>query len=425
MRILTRIWSKLVTKLTGKPLGKIKKKWVFKTKSAISSSAKISDIDNDGHKEIIFGTDDGLVHVLSDNGKFKWEGSLKQEVDKVKSIFLEERSANSILATPVVTKCKGKKIIIVCSVSGLVKAFYGDGAFCWKFKSGGSILGTPLCADIDDDGHNEIIFGTTDHHLYALNNRGKLLWKFDAKSIITSPPAYYDDKPQLIIFGTEHGFVKAVSKNGKFRWKFKTNEKVTAKPVVSDIFNDKHKYIIVGSNDKSLYLLDKFGKLKWEYKTHGEIFSQVAIGDVDKDNDKEIFFGAGDDIVYALAPNSQKIWSYETDFWVVASPLLVDIDNDGSIEIVVGSYDKSLYILEGKGTFALNYMPGLSIIANQPGHFTPFITSHPGELVGNKLWKVKLSSMITGLSLFDDQTMKKQIIVSTKGGKLYSFHHEK
>lgn len=419
MGILSRIWSRLVTKIIGRPPGKIKKKWVFKTKSSILNSATIADIDGDGRKEILFGTKDGSLYALSDRGEIKWGASLKISMGKVKAMFMEKATVNSILASPTIAEHNGKKIVIACSASGLVSAFYGDGRPCWKFRAKGTIFGAPLYTG------KEIIFGASDKHLYSLSTKGKVLWKYKAKSAITSPPALYDEKPKLIIFGTENGNIKAVSKKGRFRWKFKTGSKVSAKPIISDIFNDKQKRIIVGSTDKSLYLLDKFGKCQWEYKTHGEIFSEVTLADVDQDKDKEIFFGTGDDTVYALAPNSQKIWSYETDFWVVAPPIVTDIDNDGASEVVVGSYDKSLYILEGKGAFALNYMPGLSIIANQPGHFTPFIISQPGELVGKKLWKLRLGSMITGLSLLEKKDTQKQLIISTKGGKLFSVCHEK
>ncbi len=425
MGILSRLWSRLVILFIGKPPGKIIKKWEFKAGGAILNSATISDIDNDGHMEIIIGTSKGKIFVLSAKGKVKWEGSLKKEISGVNLMFLDEKTVNSIIASPVILKSKGKIIIVACSASGIVKAFHGDGRSFWEFKIQGIIFGTPLCADVNNDGEKEIIFGTSDHYLYAITNCGKLLWKYCAKSPITSSPGFYEDKPKLILFGTDNGFLKAVSINGKFRWKFKTKGKITARPVISDIFNDKHKRIIVGSTDKSLYVLNKFGKLDWEYKTHGEIFSHVTIGDVDKDKDKEIFFGAGDDNIYALAPNSQKIWSYETDFWVVTSPIITDINGDGTNEIVVGSYDKSVYVLEGKGTFALNYMPGLSIIASLPGHFTPFITSQPGELVGKRLWKIRLGSMVTGLNVIGSKNLPTQVIVSTKGGKLYCLGHEK
>jgi hypothetical protein len=422
--ILTRFWSALVSKITGKRPGEIKKRWVFDSNSSILASATIHDIDDDGRQEIIFGTKDGYLYVLSDSGKIKWKASLRAELGKVKSVFVEQSQIDSINGSPIIGRALGKKIVVACTAAGVVAAFNNDGTQNWIFQAGGGIYQTPLYADIDDDGRNEIIFGSSDKHLYALSTLGALIWKYDSKSVISSPPALYNWEKQFIMFGTETGYVKAVSTTGKFKWKFQTGGKISAKPVVNDIYNDKNPRIIVGSGDKSLYVLDQHGKLDWQYKTHGGILSEVRLADIDNDNEPEIFFGACDDNLYALAPNSQKIWSYETDFWIVAPPIITDIDDDGASEVIAGSYDKSLYVFEGKGTFSLNYLPGLSVIINQPGHFTPFITSQPGELVGKKLWQLKLGSEITGVSLLEHDNLR-DIIVSTKDGRIVCAYHEK
>lgn len=422
--LVGRSWSSVVSKVTGKKPGEIKKRWMFDAGAGLLNSATVHDIDDDGHKEIIFGSLDGTLYVLSDSGKVKWTASLKEELSKVKQVFVEESTYNAITSVPVIGKHIGKKVVIVSTASGYVAAFYADGKPCWKFKAHGGIYVTPLYADLNSDGKGEIIFGSSNKHLYALDNYGKLMWKYNTKSEITSSAALYDDKDKLIIFGTESGFIKAVTADGKLKWRYKTEGKITAKAVVADIFNDMNPRIIVGSNDKSVYVLDKFGKLEWKYATHGEIVSEVRVADIDKDNESELFFGTCDDSIYAVAPNSQKIWSYETDMWIVAPVAVSDIDNDGVSEIIAGSYDKSIYVLEGKGTFALNYLPGLSVVANQPGHFTPFITSQPGELVGKKLWQLALDGIITGVSMLEDEGTK-NIIVSTKEGKLFSLYYEK
>ncbi len=420
--ILNKLWFWLVAKLLGKKPGRIKKKWVFDTKSSIMHPAIIADIDEDDRPEIIFGARNGNLYVLSDAGKLKWKASLRQELGKVRSMFVETETANSILGAPVLGECDGKKIIIAATTAGIIESFHPDGKPFWRFKIKGSVFNTPLYADINGDKNGEVIFGSDNKKLYALSSKGKMLWKYQAKSAITSPAAFYGDDTNLLLFGTEHGFIKAVSKNGKFKWKYQTGGKVSAKPAIADIFNDGNKRIIVGSSDKSMYVLDKFGELEWQYRTHGEILSEAILADIDNDKDSEIFFGACDDVLYALAPNSQKIWSYETDFWIVAPPIVVDVDSDGAFEIVVGSYDKSLYVLEGRGTFSLNYIPGLSIIANQPGHFTPFITSQPGELIGKRLWRLRTGGVITGVSLLAKE--KKELIISTKEGKLLSAYYE-
>ncbi|MCG2825045.1 MAG: PQQ-binding-like beta-propeller repeat protein, partial [Thermoplasmatales archaeon] len=46
--------------------------WRYDTGSWIISSPSVADIDNDGEKEIVFGSGDGKIHVLNNNGTEKW-----------------------------------------------------------------------------------------------------------------------------------------------------------------------------------------------------------------------------------------------------------------------------------------------------------------------------------------------------------------
>ena len=97
--------------------------------------------------------------------------------------------------------------------------------------------------------------------------------------------------------------------------------------------------------------------------------------------------------------------------------MVVDIDNDGKLEIAVGSYDHSLYVFEAEGMFSLNYMPGLSGIVHQTGHYSSTLSSEPGKYVGKKLWQFKTEDIIVGTSYFINEEGI-NVIVADKNGKL-------
>jgi outer membrane protein assembly factor BamB len=412
--------SDTLKKLSGKKLGKIEKKWVFDASSSISSSPISAEISK-GQVGITFGTNDGRVYMLGDNAKIKWFYSIQEKIDEIQQMFLDEETAKSIYASPTLADINqdGKKEVLFGCDLGKFYALNYEGKLLWDFKTDGKIRSSALVQD------NMIIFGSNDKNLYALNAKGKLLWKFKAKSGIESSPAVLKGEKIQIIFGSNDGFIYSINTKGKLLWEFKTKGKITAKAAIGDIYANKKNYIIIGSADNNLYVLDEKGKLEWMYETEGGISSQACLADINNDKKLEIIFGSCDDNVYCLSCNGGKIWNYETDFWIVASPLVIDIDKDGKLEVIVGSYDNSVYILDAEGTFLLDYMPGVSGVTQQPGHYNDLITAEPGKYVGKKLWQYKTEGMIIGSTVITNSKKQKEIIVGIKNGKLNNLTYKK
>lgn len=411
-------------RIGGKKVGRIEKKWVFNAGSQLLAPPAASEIEK-GRFGIVYGTKDGSICLLDENANLKWKFDIKEKLTDVDLFFMDEESAKSIYSTPVLADINNdrRQEIIVGSDSGSVYALNMDGKLLWSFKTGGPVRGSVLVADINDDKKQELIFGSMDKTLYALNDKGKVLWRYRTKTEIESTPALYKNKG-VILFGADDGFVRAISTRGKFIWKFKTNEKVLAEPSIGQIYDDGQDYIVVGSTDRSMYVLTSDGKLKWKYDTEGSIYSKVCLADINNDKKLEIIFGSCDDNIYVLNCDGNKVWSYETDFWVVDSPFVADVDNDGKLEIVVGSYDHSLYVFDAGGTFLLNYVPGLSGVAQQQGHYTDMLTSEPGEYHGKKLWQLETEGMVVGTTCFTDKDKKTEIVVGVKKGNVDNLMHK-
>ena len=77
-----------------------------------------------------------------------------------------------------------------------------------------------MVGDLDGDGYPEIVFGSDDDHVYAVDNRGSLLWRYE------------------------------------------TGGNVRATPTIADVDGDGSLDVAVGSDDRSLYVLDGKGNLK-------------------------------------------------------------------------------------------------------------------------------------------------------------------
>lgn len=403
--------SKLLKKIEVKKEGKLVKEWDFLADDVITTNPVVSK-DN---SMIIFGTKNGKIYSLDNNGKIKWVYAIKKELGKEELFFLEEEKFKQISAEPVIEDLDndGKDEIIVGSEVGVLFVLNFDGKLLWSFSAEDAIKAPALVADINNDKKHEVIFGSSDSFVYALNNKGKLLWKFKAKSGIESAPAIIKEKQNQIVFGSNDGTIYSIDPKGKLLWEFKTEDKITAQPAIGKLYNE-NTHIIVGSFDKNLYALDNKGNLVWKYTTEGKIFSKAIILDISNDKRPKILVGSCDDKLHVISDRGNKIWEYETNFWVVVSPLVLDVDNNNKLEIVIGSYDGFVYVLDAEGNFILDYMPGISSITQQSGHYFDVVTKEPGKFYGKLLYKYKADATITGLALIKDTGNSILITTNTK-----------
>ena len=106
----------------------------------------------------------------------------------------------------------------------------------------------------------------------------------------------------------------------------------------------------------------------------------------------------------------------------MSEPIVEDIDGDGKKEVVVGSYDHNVYVLDSEGSYLLDYMPGLSGVVQQAGHYSDIITQEPGKVTGKKIWQFKTDGVIVGCAYIPDD---KSIVVNTKPGMVNGLVHKK
>ncbi len=401
---------------------KLIKVWEFNSSSDISVGPVAGKLEEHSNEAVIvFGTKDGRLYVINDESKVKWLYDLKEKLSGIQSLFLDSESSFSIYTTPVLYDIDkdGKKEIIFGSENGILFVLDVNGNLVWKFKTSGKIRSDILVEDINEDDFPEIVFGASDGFLYCLDYTGNVLWRYDAGSPIESAPALLsgvDD--DIVLFGTNEGKLIAVNSLGMFKWDFKAKDKITAKPVISHIKNTKEKFIVFGSFDHNLYCISATGSLVWNFETDGKIVSEATIADINKDGFLEIVFGSCDNKVYALDRNGKELWNFETDFWIVNPPIVTDLDSDGELEIIAGSFDHSVYVIDSEGSFVVNYVPGVSPITPQLGN-TDFLSSDdPGEYKGRLLYKYDFDGMVVGTHLFIDPSNQKFVVIGIKTGKI-------
>ncbi len=407
--------------ITGQKSGRLEEKWNYNAGSSLLSSIVVDDINGKGKKEIIFGTKNGKIMSVDINGKSNWTYDVSDAHSQTELMFMDSESTNSISGSPTICDIDGdgKKEIVFGTDSGRIYALTSTGQEIWNYKVDGAIKGTPY---IQKFANNQvgILFGSSDHNLYFLNGKGQLLWRYNAKSEIESCPFLAVSKNPLIIFGSNDGMIHTLDLKGNLVWQYKTDDKVLAQAAYEQLSPTGDYMIIIGSTDGILYCLNERGNLVWAYETDGAICSKVSVADINNDNKKEIVFGSCDNSVYALDCNGKKLWSYETDFWIVASPIIADIDGDGRLEIIAGSYDHNVYILDAEGSYVLDYVPGVSGITTQTGNYGEAMTSGPGRTKGKKIWQYKTDGVVVGCVYINKDN---SLIINTESGIINDFVH--
>lgn len=169
-------------------------------------------------------------------------------------------------------------------------------------------FGSPVIADINGNGNQEVIAVTNKGYVVAISHNGQKLWQKDIAPYFNMP-------------GGQH--------------------EIHSRPAVADLDGDGHVEIVIGA-----------GTLKPTVCTQGGVIV------LDRNGNRKAGwpFLAADD---AVAPSGCR----DTIF---SSPALGDLDNDGDLEIVVGGFDKRIYALHHNGQLMANYPPDSALSARFP-----------------------------------------------------------
>jgi len=357
--------------------------WQYKTGGEIFSNPVSCDVNGDGKIELIFGSNDCHIHVISgERGQSLWD----------------YKTGDKITSSPAIADINrdGKPEIIVTSQDHFTYALKGaDGQLLWKFDSQSWIRSSPAIVDINGDGKLEVVFGNDKGRVFLLDgNTGKEIWNFQTKGPVESCPAIEDTDgdrlPDIIITSEDKKIYSLKGTTGKEIWNFETESEITSSPITGDVDNDGNIEVIMAS--KSLYTLNNNGKLKWKFTPQDVIDGTPSMGDINNDGKIEIIFGASDNNLYAISgEKGELLWKQNTGQWIWTSPLIADFTGDGLTDVLITSFNEYLYIFNGKdGMMKGKYKLSGSLQS------TPAIINSKGEIAvpdgEYKVHLLKLSS---------------------------------
>jgi len=338
-----------------------------------TSSPAAGDIDDDGEKEIVYGSASGQLFAWAIDGSLLPNFPINLGDNIIRnSVTLEDIDGDGFLEILVGTGNNLNQFLV----------FRYDGTLLWNKSTAGRIHSTAASGDIDYDGNIEIIVGNDGIAPQA----GVYAWHWDSATVAGWPKIcghHVDPSPALadidndgdyeIFFGSLDNFLYGLSHNCEdlTGWPKRCGnglyEGIVSSPALGDIDNDRLLEVVTGrgiiqSTYGAIYAFKVTGDTMSGFPINiatGSVVSSPALADLDGDEDLEIIVGGQDGNLYGFHHNGDTVAGFPIDVGspITSSPALADIDLDGDIEIAVGAKNDSLYIWDLPGPYNPNKTP--------------------------------------------------------------------
>jgi outer membrane protein assembly factor BamB len=209
-------------------------------------------------------------------------------------------------------------------------------------------------ADLNGDGREEaVIAGRED--LFALDGKGKVLWRWRSKGRFMTYPAVLIRLGQMsLIYVADYGgLLNCVDGTGKEVWHAQLNGPSSwSASVVCDLRGDGDLEVIQTDETGTVWAFAALtGKVLWQTKIKG-IPVSPAVGDLDGDGKPEIVVATGQGIVTALKGDGRVLWERSiggsSPSWATAAPVIF-AGSDGRGRVAAASSDGELFCLDSKG----------------------------------------------------------------------------
>jgi outer membrane protein assembly factor BamB len=459
-------------------------KWVCNLNNRVLSLF-VGDLNNDGRQEILAGSEDKHLYILSSNGEVLWRHNVDGRVfdlhvsDINRDGWVEVlvgAEDNNVHCLHIELLGNEQAKILDCyeqlhhpplsvlnlspTEGSLLMSLVGEQVMK-TVASAASLNDLPLAEDLLE--RFSLLLTLEEQKVYQLWSRNVgYIRAIELGQVV-------DDEREEILVGTSEGAVKALDTEGNLLWQW-TDPAGSARIrslQVGDVNHDNQAEVIVCSAGGQVYILDCQGneveraalndwitslsivsthpfemvmgseesRLIYRYQESlsniptsfpaPQGIQVVQAHDINEDGEREILAGAVDYNVYAYSRLGELLWTYQTRDRVRAL-YVMDIDGDGHKEIIVGSEDRSTHVLDDQGYLKWRYYAPHRVLdvyaldINQDNRIEVVLACGDGYLYvldheGNLLWSYYLYDRIRVVRIADiDLDGKLELIAGTE-----------
>ncbi|UCF07599.1 MAG: VCBS repeat-containing protein [Thermoplasmata archaeon] len=280
-----------------------------------------------------------------------------------------------------------------------------------------------ICADVDGDTRDEILFGSFEGYVVSVEFQGGdyfVDWispQFGERCWGITSGQFDSDSAQEIIIGDGDGVVRAVDGVTKdTEWTSETLVRDAHGLLLHDVDDDGDNELIVGTGYKTdqgwgqIYLFDQEDSDYYDaFEPFDSRLRELDVKDVDNDGEEELIVGCGVSLGDIAGEGYVRVFDLQTKALEWRSPDLggcveglrvTDLDSDGTLEIVVSN--------------GYRYREGFCFIY------------HYEEGEYRRVWKSKnIGPKAYGLDVGDiDEDGVAEIVISNLAGYIYVFDGE-
>lgn len=269
----------------------------------------------------------------------------------------------------------GNPELVVASRTGEIYASTLSGSPVFSYQSGSPFLFTPVLADIDGDGINEVLAHTLDKKLFALRANGTLLPGFpvEFEHVFHSELAAADldaDGAAEIVIGTAGGHVYVIKAGGTVAPGFPVNlgAPINGAPLVLE--NNR---IAVGAGN-NLVLLEANGSPVFTKTIPAAIVSGAVPADMNRDGSSEMIFTTLNGELFVVSQSGADLPGFPLNVNANFScpPIIANLDGDVHYEILLHSYINSVYAFNHNGTTVPGFPFNTTFNGSTPGTLVDF-----------------------------------------------------
>ncbi len=226
----------------------------------------------------------------------------------------------------------------------------------WNFVANGPVNSAITVGDLDNKKGLEVIVGTDNHTLMAIDSKGELFWKFSIETgYIRSSILIKDldrDERLEVVFCTietvETGLEENVNLNvldgptGELIWSrsIGNGNFPGPHPTICDFENDGNYEILVACNvywTPQFYAFNQNGTLLWKRNLTGaDAGTAITAADLDNDEKLELIFIDSENYLWVFNEKGEVLLENQLFDWYGngGESAVGDIDNDGFLEFV-------------------------------------------------------------------------------------------